>query len=722
MYVYGGSGWQAAGSSVNGTSERNTYTATAGQTVFAAAYDTGYIDVYLNGVKLLAGTDFTATNGTSITLASGASVNDVVDIVAYGTFVLADHYTKIASDARYVEVAGDTMTGNLNVTGTVTSDGLTVGSATGVFPSEAIQVRGNGGTSGYINGLGLGDANDQFRIFADDTNNTGGSIKFDIRNRDRILIEDNGDISFYEDTGTTAKFHWDASAESLGIGTSSPSNYSSSANDLVIAGSGQRGITIASTDAVQSNLFFADADSGVGEYAGYLAYVHSTDHLAIATGSTERMRIDSSGNLLVGTIDALPVANNDSSGIALRADGNAQFSRSGAATARFNRGTSDGEIVSFSKDGTTVGSIGTQGSAMTIGNGVTGLRFSAAGYVHPHNVTTNAASNGTTDLGANTARFKDLYLSGSAFIDTQTRLANGSATTPSYSFSSDSDSGMFRATTNALGFATAGAERMRIDSSGNLMISNLDTDPYDNNSSGGGGIALRSTGAIYNAVYQGTPCVFNRMGNDGDVVQVRRDGAKIGAIGIASGSTFFSGSNNYSLMLASDFRPRTGDGSGNYDAQVDLGDSSSRFKDLYLSGGVYLGGTGAVNKLEDYEEGTWTPAVHQAGFTISNPTARYTKIGRLVTVTCDCDLSGTGNGNDMKISGLPFTSLSAGHASGAGYTQYYPSAQSGSNAAFVPKSGNNDTFVYFQNGNGARYDGDRFSAGFLNFTITYFTS
>jgi hypothetical protein len=68
MYVWGSGGWQAAGSSVNGTSDRQTYTASAGQTVFAATYDTGYIDVYLNGVKLVAGTDFTATNGTSITL------------------------------------------------------------------------------------------------------------------------------------------------------------------------------------------------------------------------------------------------------------------------------------------------------------------------------------------------------------------------------------------------------------------------------------------------------------------------------------------------------------------------------------------------------------------------------------------------------------------------------------------------------------------------------
>ena len=84
--------------------------------------------MYLNGVKLLVGTDFTATNGTSITLASGASVNDVVDIVAYGTFVLADHYTRTASDARYVQ---PTHTGNLDITGTVTSDGLTVDGSSG---------------------------------------------------------------------------------------------------------------------------------------------------------------------------------------------------------------------------------------------------------------------------------------------------------------------------------------------------------------------------------------------------------------------------------------------------------------------------------------------------------------------------------------------------------------------------------------------------------------
>ena len=88
MKVYDGSGFVNAGSSVNGTSNRTTYTATAGQTSFAATYDAGFVDVYLNGVKLINGTDFTATNGSSVVLTTGAALNDTVDIVGYGTFEL----------------------------------------------------------------------------------------------------------------------------------------------------------------------------------------------------------------------------------------------------------------------------------------------------------------------------------------------------------------------------------------------------------------------------------------------------------------------------------------------------------------------------------------------------------------------------------------------------------------------------------------------------------
>jgi prefoldin subunit 5 len=97
LKVYKTSGWAAAGSTVNGTANRFEYTATAGQTTFSGAdsnsavmaYDAGFIDVYLNGVKL-AGADYTATTGTSVVLASGASVNDILMVVAYGTFQLAN--------------------------------------------------------------------------------------------------------------------------------------------------------------------------------------------------------------------------------------------------------------------------------------------------------------------------------------------------------------------------------------------------------------------------------------------------------------------------------------------------------------------------------------------------------------------------------------------------------------------------------------------------------
>ena len=106
------------------------------------------------------------------------------------------------------------------------------------------------------------------------------------------------------------------------------------------------------------------------------------------------------------------------------------------------------------------------------------------------------------------------------------------------------------------------------------------------------------------------------------------------------------------------------DSTGGYrDNAIDLGYSTSRFKDLYLSGGVVFGATGGTvtsKTLDDYEEGTWTPAY---GGTTSNPTVthdvqegHYTKVGRLVTVyfTIGTDAASGGSGN-LKVTGLPFT-------------------------------------------------------------------
>jgi len=113
MKVYSSSGWVTAASAINGTSDRFTYTVSSSTTTITGpdddgntlTYDAGYIDVYLNGVRMVNGTDVTVSSGTSVVFASaiGTSGTDVVDIVAFGTFQLANFSVGSAND---VSLAG----------------------------------------------------------------------------------------------------------------------------------------------------------------------------------------------------------------------------------------------------------------------------------------------------------------------------------------------------------------------------------------------------------------------------------------------------------------------------------------------------------------------------------------------------------------------------------------------------------------------------------------
>lgn len=95
-------------------------TATAAQTVFtpSSGYTLGYCDVYQNGVKLVNGDDYTAANGTTITLTTGAAVGDSIVIVASFPRGLSDGYLKSEADAKYLTIANPTASGNLTFTGT----------------------------------------------------------------------------------------------------------------------------------------------------------------------------------------------------------------------------------------------------------------------------------------------------------------------------------------------------------------------------------------------------------------------------------------------------------------------------------------------------------------------------------------------------------------------------------------------------------------------------
>ena len=77
----GGGGGGGSGTSTS----RTSFTATASQTTFTVSYVVGQIDVYMNGSKLLIGTDVTASSGTNIVLASGAAAGDIIEAVVYSS-------------------------------------------------------------------------------------------------------------------------------------------------------------------------------------------------------------------------------------------------------------------------------------------------------------------------------------------------------------------------------------------------------------------------------------------------------------------------------------------------------------------------------------------------------------------------------------------------------------------------------------------------------------
>jgi hypothetical protein len=179
----------------------------------------------------------------------------------------------------------------------------------------------------------------------------------------------------------------------------------------------------------------------------------------------------------------------------------------------------------------------------------------------------------------------------------------------------------------------------------------------------------------------------------------------VGSIGVSGGNNIYiSGTqtNHAGLTFATDAVLPTRQ-EVTIDNVTDLGATTERFKDLYLSGGVYLGGTGAANLLDDYEEGTWTPAFTNIGTgTYGVQLGRYTKVGNLVTATfhLDIDTLGSASGG-LIVGGLPFTSVNVGNNYGSCTTTYASEWDAGymnlgglvtANAAYL--------VVYYQNASG----------------------
>ncbi len=213
---------------------------------------------------------------------------------------------------------------------------------------------------------------------------------------------------------------------------------------------------------------------------------------------------------------------------------------------------------------------------------------------------------------------------------------------------------------NAMKFNTADAERMRIDSSGNLFVAKTSA-AYQTV-----GHELLASGRAFHTASGGKALSLVRLSSDGAIVDFYKDGTEVGSIGVVNNDNpFFQGNaTNHGGLQCGTNAILPVKNSANSDNTINLGQADIRWKDIYLSGGAYIGGTSTPNKLDDYEEGTWTPAYRgasSAGSYSTNASGTYTKVGNLVSVTAhlkNITQNSAGSGS-IQIAGLPFAKSSS---------------------------------------------------------------
>ncbi|MDB4486545.1 hypothetical protein N9014_00365 [bacterium] len=208
-----------------------------------------------------------------------------------------------------------------------------------------------------------------------------------------------------------------------------------------------------------------------------------------------------------------------------------------------------------------------------------------------------------------------------------------------------------------------------IDDNGNATALTIDSDET---------VLVNRTSAISNnfpinvvAKSDGGIIMMPESNADFEAMRIVNHGltAAVGSIGV-SGTRMHLLNGDTGLRFAGDTNsifPCTTNGADSNNV-IDLGASGNRFKDFYVGGGIYLGGTGAANKLSDYEEGTWTPTL--GGTAVYNiQQGIYTKIGNTVTIHFAIRPSSIGTGSSFNIFGIPFPHL-AGYSSGLSISFY----------------------------------------------------
>lgn len=460
-----------------------------------------------------------------------------------------------------------------DITGVLTADGLTVDGAS-VFNQAASDQ--SGGAAVKANGTAYG-TNKSIHAYMN-TSNAAKSLIYAENGAGSVLnVDGAGDVSLYADDGTTQGFFWDASTQSLGLGTTSTGGV-----PLYVKGKTNGNVMIVDATGTAANYIFDVRDDG-----------------------TSKFRVDPSGNVGIG------------------------------------QSSPDAELH--------------------IGDG-----------------------SGASD-------------------NTRLRLTGGTSGQSTIQFGDTASANIgqiqYDHSNNDLVFRVNAGTRATIDSSGNLLVGRTTNTGYSANSVVLS--AVSGNGSIFDGTGN-TVAFFNRRTSDGTILNFSKDGTTVGSIGSRSGvvSYFVLDPRTSGIgITGSGRRLLAADENGStIDATIDLGQSSTRFKDLYLSGGVYLGGTGSANYLDDYEEGTWTPTISGGGanptVTYNTRTGHYTKVGNLVTLWMRISTNSfSGGAGSIFITGVPFTEDPSGTNSGRVYVTISSMAGDYPSVAVV-NSGN--IFLYYR--------------------------
>jgi hypothetical protein len=227
---------------------------------------------------------------------------------------------------------------------------------------------------------------------------------------------------------------------------------------------------------------------------------------------------------------------------------------------------------------------------------------------------------------------------------------------------------------NRVNSSAADATALTVDSSENVLIGQTTA------SSGTVGTSLRPDGRNFYCADGNYSAHFNRNTSDGAIVHFAKDDTIVGSIATYGGDLIVgTGDTRLRFVDSLDsLLPVSNSTGASRDAGIDLGHSETRYKDIYTSGGIYLGATSnstpvTANYLSDYEEGTWTPTATNGGSFSNSAYGTYTKIGNVVTLHATLIVSSNSSGLGFGITSLPFAQSSSNTEAAAGFYMRYTS-------------------------------------------------